>query len=97
MTPYEVIACAVTTALFLWLPRRNAWQSVGGSLLLGILWPLVLPVPVYFLTKRYLFKREFARERWILDVELYGCMAVGLVGFVVYLWLTGNPVLRAFQ
>lgn len=93
MTSYNAVACIVATAVFLFVPRPNLTQSAIASLLLGILWPLTLPVVGYFLLKCYVFKRELATKGWVLDVEIYGCMAVGVAGFVAYLWLTKNPML----
>lgn len=83
MTNYEVVACC--TFVLLVAHRR---EHLAGSAVTALIWPVLIPMLLYFGTKRFVFKRGPSEKYG--ELEVLGNMAVAVVGFMVYLIHTGK-------
>ena len=81
--PYNLISGATTLALYLWLPRGGI-RAIWGSVIVGLIWPVLIPMGLYFGTKVKILRLPF-RSDWVLALELTGCLLVAMVGLTIYL------------
>jgi hypothetical protein len=81
--PYNLMAGVTTLALYFLLPRTKSRNGIG-SIMVGLIWPVLIPMALYFGTKVKILKIPF-RSDWVLALELTGCLLVTAAGFTLYL------------
>lgn len=84
MSPYSVIACVVAIALSELGLAPRLKGGIVGTLIIAIIWPVLIPMGLYYTFKTQVLKRPF-RMGWVADLEVFGCVCVTAVGFYFYL------------
>lgn len=79
---YNLVAGLTVAALYFLLPR-DGLKSLRGSVMVGLIWPVLIPLFLYFGAKVKILRRPF-RSDWVLALELTGCLLVTAAGFTVY-------------
>lgn len=82
--PYTLVACVVALVIF---PMGNR-GGVAGTVLVALIWPVLVPVGLYFAVKTKLLKLPF-RSDWVLPLELAGCLCATALACVLYLLNSG--------
>src|SRR5688572_14426341 len=80
MTPYSAVACFVALVLLTKLPDQD-FRRFTGSLMIAIIWPVLIPIFLYFGVKHWILRYPF-RSDWVLTAELTGCVLVTAVAYV---------------
>lgn len=83
LLPYNLVAGVTALAVYFLLPR-DSLKSLTGSVMVGLIWPVLIPMALYFGTKVKVLGRPF-RSDWVLALELTGCLLVTMVGLTVCL------------
>lgn len=91
-SPYTFVAAVVTLSVYFLLPHDKL-RSLTGSVIVGLIWPVLLPMALYFGVKIWLLRYPMAKA-WVLDLEILGCVVVTGFGFA---WVLVHRGLLALQ
>lgn len=91
MTPYLWIAALVALVVSVEVPERSSGRSIVSGVVVGLLWPVLPVMGLYFGIKVWGLGLPLTKDPDLLNMEIYGCLAVTIAGIALYLRWSEDP------